>query len=91
MSIELSKEERQLAIASIERWFREHRDEPIGNVAAGGLLGYFLEEIGPLVYNRAVADAQERLLARIGELDIELHEEAFGYWRKFERDKPRKR
>jgi uncharacterized protein (DUF2164 family) len=91
MSIELSKEERQLAIASIERYFREQMDEPIGNIAAAGLLGFLLEEIGPLVYNRAVADAQERLLARIGELDIELHEEAFGYWRKFERDKPRKR
>jgi uncharacterized protein (DUF2164 family) len=91
MSIELSKEERQQAIASIERYFREQMDEPIGNIAAAGLLGFFLEEIGPTVYNRAVADAQERLQTRVAELDIELQEQAFGYWRKFERDKPRKR
>ncbi|MDO9202330.1 MAG: DUF2164 family protein, partial [Hydrogenophaga sp.] len=38
MPIELPKEARQQAIASIERYFREHMDEPIGNVAAGGLL-----------------------------------------------------
>ena len=85
MSIELSKAERQQAIASIERWFREHMDEKIGNVAAGGLLGFILEEIGPTLYNRGVADAQERLQARVAELDFEVHEEEFGYWRKFDK------
>ena len=82
MTIELPKETRAEAIASIERWFRENMDEPIGNVAAGGLLGFFLEEIGPCIYNRAVADVQERLLARVQELDLEVHEDEFGHWRK---------
>jgi uncharacterized protein (DUF2164 family) len=84
VTIELSKEDRAQAIASIERWFRENMEEKIGNVAAGGLLGFFLEEIGPSIYNRAVADAQERLLARVGELDYEVHEDEFGYWRRFD-------
>ena len=52
MSIELSKEARKEAISSIERYFAENMEEKIGNVAAGGLLGYFLEEIGPLVDSR---------------------------------------
>jgi len=81
MPIELSKEERQQAIASIERYFREHMDEPIGNVAAGGLLNFFLQEVGPSVYNRAVSAAQERMLARVQELDIDVHESEFGYWK----------
>ena len=84
MPIELAKPARQQAIESIERYFREHLDQPIGNIAAGGLLGFFLEEIGPLVYNQAVADVQERLQMRIAELDIEVHEDEFGYWRKFD-------
>ncbi|MFY9513436.1 MAG: DUF2164 domain-containing protein [Rubrivivax sp.] len=88
MTIELSKEDRQRAVASIERYFREHMDEKIGNVAAGGLLGFFLEEIGPSIYNKAVADAQERLQARVSELDFEVHEDAFTFWRKY--DKQRK-
>lgn len=87
MAIELPKETRQEAIASIERYFRENMEEPIGNVAAGGLLGFILEEIGPLVYNKAVADVQERLQMRISELDIEIHEDEFQYWRKFDRQK----
>jgi uncharacterized protein (DUF2164 family) len=82
MPIELPKDARQQAVASIERYFLEYRDEKIGNVAAGGLLGFFLEELGPSIYNRAVADVQERLRLRVDELDIEAHEEEFAYWRK---------
>ena len=85
MTIELTKEDRTEAIASIERYFRENMEEKIGNVAASGLLGFFLEEIGPSVYNKAVADAQERIQARVSELDFEVHEEEFSYWRKFEK------
>lgn len=85
MAIDISKDARKEAIASIERYFREHMDEPIGNVMASGLLNFLLEEIGPLVYNKAVADAQERMAARVGELDIEIHEPEFQYWRKTDR------
>jgi len=87
MTIEISKEARKEAIRSIERYFRENMEGKIGNIAAGALLGFFLEEVGPLVYNQAVADVQERLSARIMELDIEIHEDEFQYWRKFDRPK----
>lgn len=85
MTVELSKDARKAAIASIERYFAENMDEKIGNIAAGGLLGFILEEIGPSIYNKAVADVQERLQARIAEVDIEVHEDEFGYWQKFDR------
>lgn len=87
MTIEISKEARKQAVASIERYFQENMEERIGNVAASALLGFFLEEIGPLVYNRAVADVQERLGARVAELDIEFHEDEFDYWRKVEKQR----
>ena len=79
MPIELPRDQRAQAIASLERWFETERDERIGNIAAGALLGFFLEEIGPLVYNQAIGHAQERLSARVAELDLELHEEPFQY------------
>ena len=84
MNIELPDEERKRAISSIERYFDVNMEERIGNVAAGALLGFFLEEIGPLVYNRAVADVQERLQIRVMEVDIELHVDEFDYWRKYD-------
>jgi uncharacterized protein (DUF2164 family) len=83
MTIELTKELRADAIASIQRYFEENREEPIGNIAAGALLGFFLEEIGPVIYNKAVVDAQERLQQRVSELDLDVHEEEFPYWKKY--------
>jgi uncharacterized protein (DUF2164 family) len=85
MNIELPKDARTQAIASIERWFKEHADEPIGNIQAAALLNFFVAEIAPSVYNQAVADVQERLLMRVGELDIECHADEFGFWRKAKR------
>ena len=82
MTLQLSKDAHKQAVASIERYFRENMEERIGNIAAGGLLGFFLEEVGPCIYNKAIADVQERLQARIADLDIEIHEEEFDYWRK---------
>lgn len=85
MSIDIPKDARTQAIASIQRYFEAHMEEKIGNIAAGGLLGFFLEEIGPAIYNRAVADVQERLQMRVSEIDIEIHEDEFQYWRKVDK------
>lgn len=87
MTIELSNEARQALIASIQRYFQENMDEPIGNLAAGALLNFLLAEIGPVVYNKAVADVQQRLQARIMELDLEVYEDESQYWSKQERKK----
>jgi uncharacterized protein (DUF2164 family) len=75
MSIELPKAIHKEAIASIIRYFRENREEQIGNIAASGLLSFFLEEVGPSIYNKAVADVQERMQMHVSDLDIEFHEE----------------
>jgi len=91
MAIELTKEDRQQAVASIERYFRENMEEKIGNIAASGLLSFFLEEVGPSIYNKGVLDAQERIQTRVAELDFEVHEDEFTYWRRFEKQAKSKR
>ena len=88
MTIELAREAREQAIASIQRYFAENMEGKIGNIAAGGLLGFFLEEIGPAVSNQAVRDVQERLALRVAEVDIDVHADEFTYWRRY--DKPAK-
>jgi uncharacterized protein (DUF2164 family) len=76
----LSKEIRAQAIASIQRYFEENMPEPIGNLPAGLLLDFFMEEVGPVIYNRAIADAQTRLQQRVMDLNGELYEDEFQYW-----------
>ena len=80
MSIELSKEARADAIASIQQYFERNLPEPIGDLPAGLLLNFFLEEIGPAIYNKAIADAQARLAVRVADLSGELYEDEFQYW-----------
>jgi uncharacterized protein (DUF2164 family) len=87
MTIELAREAKQTAIASIQKYFESNMEEPIGNVTAGALLSFILEEIGPTIYNRGVTDAQERMQLRLSELDYEVHEEEFQYWRNREMQK----
>jgi uncharacterized protein (DUF2164 family) len=82
MSIELSKQVRDEAIASIQQYFERNLPEPIGELAAGLLLNYFVEEIGPAIYNQAISDAQVRLQQRVMDLEGELYEDPFQYWHK---------
>jgi uncharacterized protein (DUF2164 family) len=77
--IELEKREREQALASIKRYFEEEL-EPIGDLPAGLLLNFLLEEIGPVIYNRAIADAQTRLATRVADLNGELFADEFQYW-----------
>ena len=77
MPISLPQEIREEAAAALTTYFQEHMDEPLGNLAAGALLDFILVEIGPSIYNQAVAKAQEHLHARVMELDLEVHEDEF--------------
>ena len=43
MPIDVSKQARAAAIASMQRYFDENMDEPIGELPAGLLLNFFLE------------------------------------------------
>jgi uncharacterized protein (DUF2164 family) len=83
-NIEISKQTRADAIASIQRYFEENMTEPIGDLPAGLLLNFILEEIGPAIYNRAIRDAQARLQQRVSDLDGELYADEFPYWPKID-------
>jgi uncharacterized protein (DUF2164 family) len=80
VTIELSKEKRTEAIASIKKYFEEEIREPIGDLRAGLLLDFFLEDIGAAIYNQAIGDAQARMQQRVADLDGELYADEFQYW-----------
>src|SRR5579875_2962015 len=80
MVIELDKATRGEAVASIRRYFEASFSEPLGELKAGLLLNFFLEEIGPAIHNLAVADAQAKMQQRVADLSGELYAEPFPYW-----------
>jgi len=79
VTVELSKHQRTAAVSSLQRYFEENLD-PIGDLPAGLLLNFFLEEIGPVIYNQAISDAQTRLSQRVADLNGELYSDEFQYW-----------
>lgn len=88
---ELDKKTRADAIASLQRYFDENLPEPIGDLPAGMLLDFFLEELGPVIYNAAIADAQTRLLRNVSDLTGDLYQKPLSYWPRMDaRRKPRR-
>ncbi len=81
MAITISPEAKKQSITSIRRYFEEHMDQEIGDLKAGLLLDYFLKEIGPSVYNRAITEAQAYFQEKTADLDGACFEQEFGYWR----------
>lgn len=90
-TIEISKQNRAAAIASIQRYFEENMTEPIGELPAGLLLNFFMEELGPVIYNHAIRDAQQRLQQRVSDLDGELYADEFQYWPKIDKKRKQRR
>jgi uncharacterized protein (DUF2164 family) len=90
-TIEISKQARADAIASIKRYFEENMPEPVGDLPAGLLLNFFIEEIGPAIYNQAIREAQGRMQQRVSDLDGELYADAFQYWPKIDAKRKNRR
>ena len=80
MAITLSPEIRKQLVASIKRYAVESLDGEIGDLKAGLLLDYCLQEIGHAVYNQAIADAQSYFTGRVADLEGVCHEQECGYW-----------
>lgn len=87
--VELPEAVRAEAMASLQRYFDENLPEPLGDMPAGLLLNFILEEIGPAIYNRAIADAQVRLQARLADLPGELYAQEFQYWPRQQKRRPK--
>ena len=88
--IELNKQARTAAIASLQRYFQEELSEPIGDLKTGLLLNFILDEIGPVIYNAAINDAQARIAARVADLSGELYADEFQYWPRFDAKRRKK-
>jgi uncharacterized protein (DUF2164 family) len=55
--IEIKKEVKAEMLFAIKAYFLQERDEDLGDLAAGFILDFFLEELGPHIYNQCVYDS----------------------------------
>ena len=80
MPIRIQPEKITQLRASIKRYVAENFDEEIGDLKAGLMLDFVLKEIGPTIYNQAIADAQNYFQARVSDLEGVCYEAEFSYW-----------
>jgi len=80
--MQLEPDTERYLIESIKRFFAEELDEDIGDLRAGIVLDYFVREIGPSVYNQAIADAQSTLERNVADLSGTRYQPEFDFWKK---------
>jgi uncharacterized protein (DUF2164 family) len=80
MAITLPPETTARLLASVKRYAAEHLEQDFGDLQARLLLDYCLKEVGPVVYNQAIADAQRYFQGRVADLEGVCYEHEFTYW-----------
>lgn len=81
MAVGLDADAEALMLASIRRFFLDELEEDIGDLKAGAVLDFFIREIGPSVYNQAIADAQRAMERAVEDLAGVTYQPEFDYWK----------
>jgi len=66
--VTLDKENREKLISEIQEYFLEERDEELGNLAAGFILDFIIENIAPTFYNQGIKDSIKYMNERVEDL-----------------------
>jgi uncharacterized protein (DUF2164 family) len=82
MAIKLEKESEKYLIGSIKRFFAESMNDDIGDLKASLVLDFCMREIGPTIYNQAMADAQAYFQDKAAELGSARFEAEFDFWKR---------
>lgn len=80
MAIAIPPDVRDALLGSVKRFFAEELETPVGDLKARLILDFAVAEIGPVLYNRGVADAQAWLRDRLEDLEGSCHEDESGSW-----------
>lgn len=81
MSIKLNKDVEKYLLGSIKRFVDENLDVEIGDLKAAAFLEFCVREIGPSIYNQAIADAQAYFQEKAADLGGARFEAEFDYWK----------
>lgn len=68
----LSEDEKEKAKEALIYFFEKERDQQIGLIAAEEILNFFLEQVGPKLYNKGLQDAKTAVQNRMEELDYDI-------------------
>ena len=82
MEIKLEKDDEKKLVISIKRYVSENLDIEIGELQSSLFLQFCLEEIGPVIYNRAISDAQTYMQEKAMDIENTCFAADSTYWAK---------
>lgn len=66
--IKINKENKEKMKQHIADYFKEERDEDLGELALGLVLDFFIEKLAPYIYNQGVEDAHVYIKDKVEDL-----------------------
>ncbi len=76
-ALRLAEPVREQAVASLRTYSAENFDDELSDLQATLLLDHILADIGPAIYNQALADARTYVEERAADLDASLQKAEF--------------
>ena len=74
LRINLSDERKTAFLKLITDFYTENFDEELSKFRAERLLNFFAKQLGPPIYNQAIADARAFVFEKLEDLDVEFYE-----------------
>jgi uncharacterized protein (DUF2164 family) len=81
MAIKLDPQTEEYLLGSIRQFFAAELEDDIGDLKARKVLDFCIREIGPSIYNQAIADAQKTLETAVSDLSGARYEPEFVFWK----------
>jgi len=73
MTVRIDDDRRDALVRRLQAFFLEEFDEALSPFRASQVLDFFLEQLGPQVYNQAVQDARGFMQQKLDDLDGDLY------------------
>ncbi len=74
MAVRIDDVRREVLVSRLQGFYLKEFDEELSAFRAEQVLDFFLDALGPPVYNQAVQDARGFMLRALDDIDGEVHE-----------------
>ncbi|MBW2241492.1 MAG: DUF2164 domain-containing protein [Deltaproteobacteria bacterium] len=74
MRVQVTDERRAGLIEAIQAFYADRFGDQLGDLKAGLILDFFVERLGPPIYNQAIHDAHDFISEKLIDLDGEFYE-----------------
>lgn len=73
MNIELNDSRKKQLVAELQAYFRNEHEQDFGDLKAEMIVDFFIQKLGPQIYNQAIDDANSFIQEKLIDLEAVLY------------------